>query len=469
MSNSNAPLGVVVIARHGDRSSFYQDPTTYTGSDTVLTPLGEQQNYRLGQILNSIYAGSDASRAIEGLSATEMVGSQINATADAGGEGSVIWDSAVALWQGFYPPRADTTNFTLANGSTIASPLGGYQYVKVETVLPTDDVDFEPWTSCNEWTKHTNAVYNSTDFLARAAVEKPFLDSLKSSGLVGNRTVSLANAYNVFDYINVNQLHNATFAAALNATGEGTMAHIRDIASYHEWALFTSPGLGDLGNMAGRALLPRILGSLQAFTESDNEVKVAHYHLAYKPFLSLFNMTDLGAAMPNADAMVDYASMAVFEIRNGGSGSSGYDVRFGFRNGSETSTDVTYYPLFGQSDLDVDLSTYVDKLSPYYISNNTQWCDLCNSTDTAAVCSEYKLATQYEDLADKYKKISDGHFTSVGSGFIGACVTIVVMLAALGLFYSLGWISFGKKRQPKQDRYPLNEQNSFKGSLSTTA
>lgn len=34
-------LGVIVIARNGDRSSFYQDPYTYAASNTETTALGE--------------------------------------------------------------------------------------------------------------------------------------------------------------------------------------------------------------------------------------------------------------------------------------------------------------------------------------------------------------------------------------------------------------------------------------------
>ncbi|GAA6025568.1 hypothetical protein JCM10207_002706, partial [Rhodosporidiobolus poonsookiae] len=464
---------VVVIARHGDRTSFYQNPVSYAASDTVLTPLGEQQNFRLGQILNSIYAANESDRKIEGLSATEMVGSQINSTADAGGEGSVIWDSAVSLWQGFYPPRLDISNMTLANGSTITSPLGGYQYVKVETLLPEYDVDFESWTNCEIWTERNAKVYKTNEWLAKAQAEEPFFATLRSSGIVGNRTVSLDNIYNVFDFVNVNSIHNSTFNDAVNALGNGTLPHLRDLASYHEAALFTAPNLDGLGNIAALTLLPRIFGSLREMTKSDNEVLVTHYHLAYKPFLSLFNMTNLAAAQnpsfPNYDKMVDYASMAVYEIRDGGSGPSGYDVRFGFRNGSETSTDVTYYPLFGTDSLDIDLETFASNVNESaLLPSNEAWCHYCNNNGSVPVCYDIALADQYEDLAAKYKEISDGHFTSVGSGFIGACVTIVVMLAALGLFRALGWIQFGKRKTTPTDRYPLNEQHSFKGSINSS-
>ena len=40
MSSSDV-IGIVVIARHGDRQGFYQDPTSYTASATSITPLGE--------------------------------------------------------------------------------------------------------------------------------------------------------------------------------------------------------------------------------------------------------------------------------------------------------------------------------------------------------------------------------------------------------------------------------------------
>lgn len=34
-------LGVIVLARNGDRYNYYQDPFTYAGSETETTALGE--------------------------------------------------------------------------------------------------------------------------------------------------------------------------------------------------------------------------------------------------------------------------------------------------------------------------------------------------------------------------------------------------------------------------------------------
>ena len=40
-------LGVVLLARHGDRLEFFQDPFTYDPTQTFLTPLGSVSNVRL--------------------------------------------------------------------------------------------------------------------------------------------------------------------------------------------------------------------------------------------------------------------------------------------------------------------------------------------------------------------------------------------------------------------------------------
>lgn len=56
---------------------------------------------------------------------------QIHVRIKAGGEGTVVFDSAIALLQGLFPPNAKN-KIQLANDTTIVAPLGGYQYVPGE-------------------------------------------------------------------------------------------------------------------------------------------------------------------------------------------------------------------------------------------------------------------------------------------------------------------------------------------------
>lgn len=165
--------------------------------------------------------------------------------------------------------------------------------------------------------------------------------------------------------MNVQSIHNATYAALLAKSGASTLAQARDLANWHEYYTFTSPTLGGIGNIGGQAILPQILASLQTFTNTSQPVKVSHLQIAYKPYLALFNMTNLAAAtnpvFPNPQAVVDYASVATLEVRANMAG-NGHDVRFAFRNGSDIGSPIAY-PLFGSSSIDYDLATFISTLS----------------------------------------------------------------------------------------------------------
>lgn len=49
-----------------------------------------------------------------------------------GGEGRVVFDSALALLQGLFPP-SEKNSIELANEVKVMAPLGGYQYVPGES------------------------------------------------------------------------------------------------------------------------------------------------------------------------------------------------------------------------------------------------------------------------------------------------------------------------------------------------
>ena len=120
--------GVVVLARNGDRSECFQDPVTYQPSTTESTPLGEVQSHLLGSYLRNVYFNPGSSSHIHDIS-TELVNlKEVHVRVKVGGEGSSVFDSATALLQGLFPPNPKN-QITLANETTITSPLGGYQYV----------------------------------------------------------------------------------------------------------------------------------------------------------------------------------------------------------------------------------------------------------------------------------------------------------------------------------------------------
>jgi lysosomal acid phosphatase len=53
---------------------------------------------------------------------------EVKARVKAGSEGTVVFDSAIALLQGLFPPTQKNT-IRLADGKVVTAPLGGYQYI----------------------------------------------------------------------------------------------------------------------------------------------------------------------------------------------------------------------------------------------------------------------------------------------------------------------------------------------------
>lgn len=139
--------GVVVLARNGDRTECYHDPITQQPGPTASTPLGEVQAHQLGAYLRDVYFNPASSSRIRGI-ATEIVDLQeVHVRVKVGGEGASVFDSATAVLQGLFPPN-EKNRITLANETTVVAPLGGYQYVPVETVEPHNDRSLESWTDC---------------------------------------------------------------------------------------------------------------------------------------------------------------------------------------------------------------------------------------------------------------------------------------------------------------------------------
>lgn len=117
----------------------------------------------------------------------------------------------------------------------------------------------------------------------------------------------------IFDFMNVESIHNKAFNDSLPAT---FLAQARDLANWHEYGVFSSPNLSGIGNsrrlfhykgkhvsnksplVAGRAILPSILSSLNSIANSSDPLKLTYEAIAYKPFLSLFNMTGVAQMNP---------------------------------------------------------------------------------------------------------------------------------------------------------------------------
>lgn len=155
-------LGVYIFHRHGDRSTKSYPPTH-------LTDLGYAEVFQSGSYYRSRYIDSNATNPIFGINSDLVKDSQLNVQSPTD---TVLQNSATGFLQGLYPPVGATLGSeAIANGSTIQSPLGGYQLIPVSVLAPTsavsqpgDAVWLEGTTGCENAVVSSNNYFLSQDF-----------------------------------------------------------------------------------------------------------------------------------------------------------------------------------------------------------------------------------------------------------------------------------------------------------------
>ncbi|KAI6100614.1 histidine phosphatase superfamily [Pisolithus sp. B1] len=413
-------LGVLVIARNGDRDEFYQDPKTYEPQFTESTPLGAVESFQLGAFLRSVYLNPSSPSYITNMKPDLVNTHEVRFLAKAGGEGPVIFDSAIALLQGLFPPTPKN-KITLANETTVVAPLGGYQYVPIETVEPGNDRTLEPWTDCPAFQDHISRVYASPEFKERAKSAQPFFGAIRD--YVFGRPTTLENA--IYDYMNTQLVHNKTFAHRLPPT---LIEQARGFADFHENAIFGSKDIGGIGNLAGRTILHLILDSLQRIAFNGDPLRFLLVETSYHPFISLFHMLEITKNNPELAGFPDYASAIALELRRGPAPEDRDFLRVKFRNGTE---NFETYHVFGHK-ADIPLTEFFYRAENYAISSYKQW---------AATCED--------GLQDDYLHI--GSQNGATTTIMAACAAVLfVGMFALGKFIK-------RSRAKKYVRLPDDE------------
>ncbi|OCH91071.1 phosphoglycerate mutase-like protein [Obba rivulosa] len=363
-------LGVVVLARNGDRSEFYQDPKDYSYGRTTATPLGEAQSHILGSFLRQEYLSPESSSYISTMRSELVDLNQVHVRVKVGGEGSAVFDSATALLQGLFPPTP-LNKIELANETTIMAPLGGYQYVPVETVEPSNDRSLESWTDCPNFQKHIKSVLSSEAFKDMAKKAQPFLNDVRD--YVWGRPVTLENAYNIWDYVNSELVHNRTFAHRLPPT---FIEQARGLANFHENLVFSDKEMAGIGNIASRTALSSVLGALQRIAFNGDPLQFMLIETTYQPFISLFHQTEIVKQHPELQAIPDYGSAFAIELRRAAPPDARDFLRFKFRNGTEGAFRTLH--VFNHHE-DIPLTEFIYRLENSVVQSNSEWASACGS------------------------------------------------------------------------------------------
>lgn len=344
--------------------------------------------------------------------------------------------------QGFYPPLEDINpeiaSQELNNGSTSTSPLGGYQYVILNGI---DDSSPETvWIkgddSCPEYTKSSKAFANSDVFKQRDEATREFYEGfydILSPGVynIKPEDMTYANAYEIFDLINVAKIYNAT-SPARNVSDE-TLSQLRTLADSNEHGSNYNAS-EPVRSVGAKTLSGVVLRQLNATVASKaSKPKFSLLAGSYDTFLAFFGISGLLDVSTDFYGLPEYASAMTFELFTEGDSDSfpsnpdaDLRVRWLFRNG--TAGNLTGFPLFGTEEMSLPWPRFVSEIEKQAITNVGDWCTTCASTED--FCAAYK-----EDVDTTTTSSGSGGISKTIAGVIGAMVTlgVVALVGAVAL------------------------------------
>ncbi|KAJ7022776.1 histidine phosphatase superfamily [Mycena alexandri] len=361
-------LGAIIIARNGDRLTYYQDPVTYAPSLTDSTALGVTDLHFLGTQLRSEYLTPGSASFISSISGDVADTQQVNVLVKGGGEGHVVFDSAIALLQGLYPPNPKN-KLTLANGEVVTAPLGGYQYIPLETVESGD------WTDCPAFQRHIASFYSSDAFKTKAKDAAGFFQNVEP--YIFGRPATLENIWNIYDFMNTQFTYNKTYADSLPPT---YLNQARALADFHESGVYSDTHANEIGNIAGRTLLHPVLDAVERVALNDDPLKLMLVQTTYQPFISLFHQTEMTDEHPELAAIPNFGSALAIELRRGAPPDTRDFLRFKFQNGTSDADGWRILHAFGRRG-DIPLTEFVYRIEGAAITSSKQWAEVCSVVD----------------------------------------------------------------------------------------
>ncbi|EKD15498.1 uncharacterized protein L3040_009174 [Drepanopeziza brunnea f. sp. 'multigermtubi'] len=435
-------LGVYIFHRHGDRTSKSTPPTS-------LTDLGYQQVWQSGDFYRNRYVDANATSPIFGLASDLVKTSQLSVEAPVD---TVLQNSAVGFLQGLYPPVGATLSTqVLANGTSVAAPLNGYQLIPVNAVASASsgaNSENSAWlqgqSGCHNAIVSSNNYFFSDEYEDKLKSTEGFYSNLLP---VINRTFTAAtntfkNAYTVFDLINVALIHNTSIQSSDLLTAP-TLHQLQTLADVHEFNLAYNSS-EPIRAIAGSTLAAQIVQHLNATITGKSQAPIVSLQFgAYASFLSFFGLAQLPAASANFTGLVGYASSMVFELVTNASLSSSSSsddttttapypsaddiaVRFLFANGSAAANPLTAYPLFGRAETLLPWSTFASEMARFAVGDLPTWCTQCgNSTGVCAAAAANTTSGGTPSASQGAP--GEGGMSRAVVGAIGAMVTLAVV------------------------------------------
>ncbi|KAI3397964.1 hypothetical protein diail_10040 [Diaporthe ilicicola] len=441
---SETVLGAYIFHRHGDRTSKSWPPTS-------LTALGADQVYTSGQWYRNRYIASNSTNTILNMASDIAVLSQMSITAPVD---NVLQASAEVFTQGIYPPAGTAATQTLASGHEVQAPLNGYQYIPINiasSAASTSGSEDSPWlqgsSGCAKAVVSSNDYFKSTQYLDLLNQTGGFYQDLLPvyNTTFDSSEANFKNAYTIFDYVHVAQIHNTSIPSDDLLTNDTTV-QLQALANAHEFGLAYNES-EPVRAIAGAVLAAQILDALNDTMEASlNKKSAERFNVqfgAYGPFLSFFGLANLTTVSVDFTGIVDYASSMAFELVTNAT-VNGTDapttvspgdvsVRFLFANGSASdSAPAQEYPLFGQGETTISWNDFQTNMQKFAVGDTQSWCTACgNST---GVCASSASSSGSGSDSGSGSSSGSSHGLSAGAAAaVGVCSLLgLVLLLILG-------------------------------------
>jgi hypothetical protein len=196
----------------------------------------------------------------------------------------------------------------------------------------------------------------SAGFKQRIEETRPFYQSLwdELDTVYGYELIDLnfANAYNIFDLLNVASIHNASHNGTVS---DEALTQLRTLAD--KWKYGMAYNIEDSArSISGQAFAGGVLQQPDQIVSSQGKLKFSQLAGSYDAFLAFFILSNLTAVSDDFYGLPDYASTMAFElfatedITSFPSDEASLRVRFVFQNGSTEGDVPQAYPLFASGE-----------------------------------------------------------------------------------------------------------------------
>jgi hypothetical protein len=290
-------------------------------------------------------------------------------------------------------------------------------------------------------------------YAIRMAEVQDFYDSLADTIFyhIDHSLVNYRYAYQLYEYGQYVYNHNYTLYNSSTFSSED-LKRLYTLASEQQFGLNSPNNYGTVPAISASTLASRVLQQFNHITDSNGVADKLSIHFgSYEPFLAFFALANMatGSRGEMFKTLPLHGSVMAFELfsypqytgdnlnlSNPFPSTDKLLVRFLLRNGTDPSSALIAYPLFGRSPqkFDMSWSDFVHGMADFTSDNVEDWCNACQSV--SMFCDS--ILENMSNSTGIKQTIKSHDLSPAIYGVIGATITI-----GIGILVLIGLCLFG--------------------------